>query len=124
MSRLRGLLPLSQRGGRYGETYKYARLDEEDGYSGRVQQSHSKKSKQQQNSLVNSKAFALLIMVLLLATAAGLLVSGYYSMATWSQMFADTSIRSFAQSKSNAGCDSVQKGYQCRPEISHYWYDI
>ncbi|USW48704.1 Putative histidine phosphatase superfamily, clade-2, histidine acid phosphatase active [Septoria linicola] len=104
MSRLRGLLPLSQRGGRYGETYKYARLNEEDGYSGRVQQSHSKKSKQKQNSLVNSKAFTLLIMVLLLATAAGLLVSG-----------------SFAQSKGNAGCDSVQKGYQCRPEISHYW---
>jgi len=35
---------------------------------------------------------------------------------------ADWSISSYAQSEYGPECDSTQKGYQCRPEISHFWY--
>lgn len=76
MSRLRALLPLSQRSSRYGDEYKYARLDEQDGYSSKVRKSHSDKFKAKQITHLNWKTLALLIMVLLFATAAGLLISG------------------------------------------------
>ena len=128
MSRLRALLPLSQRSSRYGDGYKYARLDEQDGYSGKVRKGHSDKAQRKQKRHLSWTTLVLLIMVLSLATAAALLISGYLFLVRSRQRDAQLTIilRSYAQSRSysSSGCDSVQNGYQCRPEISHFWYVV
>ena len=77
MSRLRALLPLSQRSSRYGNGYKYARLDEQDDYSTKVRRSHVDEFKTKQRTHLSWTTLVLLIMVLSLATAAALLISGF-----------------------------------------------
>ncbi|PIB01843.1 3-phytase A [Cercospora beticola] len=103
MARLRGLLPLSGRGGRNGDAYKYTRLGEEEGDAGTGDQIISKEAKQKQRRRANIRTFAV-AMIFFLAILGALLVSG-----------------SSAAPKGKSNCDSVQAGYQCQPEISHFW---
>ncbi|KAM3416055.1 hypothetical protein BST61_g9540 [Cercospora zeina] len=104
MARSRSLLPLAGAGGSssstVGDGYKYTRLGEEEGGGG---EEDVGEYKQKLRRRANIRTFAV-AMIFFLAIAGALLVSG-----------ANTA------SKNKSSCDSVQDGYQCRPEISRFW---
>ncbi|EME87205.1 uncharacterized protein MYCFIDRAFT_147886 [Pseudocercospora fijiensis CIRAD86] len=62
----------------------------------------------QQQRLWSREIGVLFIMVVTLAAVTALVVSGSFAHAP-------------AYAKASAGCDSVQSGYQCQPQISPFW---
>jgi hypothetical protein len=76
MARLRGILPRSQARGRFAERYQYERLDDEEGYAGRVRKKYYQTRLARSEARVKRKVLVLFVMLLAFTAVVVILVAG------------------------------------------------